>query len=160
MLNRCTSVKIFAGIRLVLAAVLMVLFSGTMAFAHSGHDHAAPEVSTSYSSVENSVSTPIKASLDTFTTKLQMQPARHVGPVLTASAAAHQSGDCGSGNCGSGCCCNGPSTCGMAGFCHASVIPASGQQNVFVPHRSLVPIASSVSVSGGILFGLDRPPKA
>lgn len=150
--------NIFAGIRLVLAAALMVLFSGTMAFAHTGHEHTPGSSSqvryTPQKHSSSSVSLDLRADVST---SVQSDAAHQDGPVVTATGPSRQSGSCASGNC---CCCNGASSCGMAGACHASAIPAADDQRIVARERNVVPIAVSESVSGSILFGLDRPPKA
>ena len=151
--------KVIAGIRLVLAAALMVLFSGTMAFAHTGHEHQPGSSHVRYTSQEHSSSSVSLVLRVHISTSIQSGlSSQHDGPVVIATdGQSRQSGVCSSGNC---CCCNGASSCGMAGACHASAMPAADQQHIFVSDRNVIPIAVSESVSGSILFGLDRPPKA
>jgi hypothetical protein len=147
-----------AGIRLVLATAIIILFSGTMAFAHSGHAHApAASPTVSQPAAQQAVAaTPVHfARLSTLTVR---DEPRVDGPIVTASDGTVPSNDCGSGNCGSGCCCDGTSSCSMA-YCHALALPAADQRGLLARGPGLVPVASSDHVAGGLLFGLDRPPK-
>ncbi len=158
-------VKFIAGIRLVLAAALMVLFTGTTAFAHAGHLHETASSSSSKAASSKApnkqVSLPTLAAAIGAAAQLAFAPAPATGtdgPVFKASVRL-SSNDCGGGACGSCCCCGGPSGCGMAGFCHVFAIPSNGQIDALIPDRSLIAIAASEVGAGGILSGLDRPPK-
>ena len=149
--------KIIEGIRLVLSVALMVLFSGTMASAHTGHEHAPSSSSVRHTTQQQ---LPSSASIDVAcrtSTQFQSGLMLQEGPVVTATDRSFPTGTCASRIC---CCCNGPSSCGMAGACHALAILAADQPHAVAADRSVVPIAASESILGSILFGLDRPPKA
>lgn len=151
--------KIIAGIRLLLAAALMALLSGTMAFAHSGHEHAASVSSDSTEAAQARVSAAQSLASHHINQTLSAEP-QPQGPVVSATGGTfNRAGGCGSGSCGAGCCCNGPASCGMAGFCSALAIPPADQQVLVVRDQDIIPIAPSEAVAGGILFDLDRPPK-
>ena len=149
--------KIIEGIRLVLSVALMVLFSGTMALAHTGHAHAPSSSSVRPTTQQQLPSSASIAVAGRTSTQFQSGLLLPEGPVLTATVRPFPTGTCASGIC---CCCNGPSSCGMAGACHALAISAADQRHLIVRDRNVVPIAASESVSGSFLFGLDRPPKA
>lgn len=132
----------------------MVLFSGTMAFAHSGHDHGKAAYSSSSAQI------PLHASANDLTPAAKIS----VGASLDRHAIVFEARDEQTGSnvpCGTGCCCcGGPSNCGMAGGCAVHALSPG--------HGLLVPATSADShllaalplLTGRDVAGPDRPPNA
>src|SRR4051794_11635008 len=107
--------------------MLMVLFSGTVALAHTRHEHTSGASQVPYTPQKHSSAS---GSLDLrahLSTSIHPDAANQDGPVVTATDGPSRPSGCASGNC---CCCNGASSCGMAGACHASAIPAADEQRI------------------------------
>lgn len=152
-IGRKTLLKTLAAIRLLLAAALMVLFSGTMAFAHSGHDHSK----ASYSAVSNTSTIIVSAKDLAPAAKISVAGALDKAAlVIEARSDQPQT----SIPCGAGCCCcgGGPSNCGMAGGC--AVHALSPALSMFAPNVSAdgLKLPALAMLTGRDVAGLDRPP--
>lgn len=146
-------------IRLFAAIIALFLFSGTMAFAHSGHDHGAMASRKAQSVRPVAPAAPI-ATLTAVTAKLAVSLEAGLSAdkqTTFVSAASPNQPDT---PCGPGCCCNGPSSCGMAGGCAAHAIPPANHLalNAIASGEMMFP-ASDVR-TGRAEQSLERPPKA
>ena len=146
-------VKFVAAIRLVLATSLIILFSGTIAFAHEGYHHGAQLPQAAKTSVS---AIPARGSAVPATHFSEPELAgKHNGAIVTLTSAPSSCSDCDHGCC---CCGGGASTCGMSGCSALGLSTAEG----FVPRAmnsdKLIFNIADVR-SGRNVFGLDRPPK-
>lgn len=150
--------KLLTAIRLVVVTALLVLFSGSMAFAHTGHDHGGqtpPARHVSYKVGSQSAAQITYAAASITKIKLTDQGDKPEVVVPTRDGGA-STAPCGPGCC----CCNGPSSCGMAGGCavHAMTTTHGLSLPPLSAARPSFP-ASDIRV-GRAAFGLERPPKA
>lgn len=146
--------KLIAAIRLVLATMLVFLFTGTMAFAHEGHHHGAKIAQAAKASAS---ALPAKSSvLPTTHLSGPKFAGKHDGVIVTVISGSSSASDCGQGCC---CCGGGASACGMSG-CSALGLSAAealvpGPMNSDKLAFNIADVGAGRSDSG-----LDRPPKA
>lgn len=151
--TRETFLKTLAAIRLVLATALIVLFSGTMAFAHEGHHHGVQVDKASGASAPV-----VSAKFDGAWATQLSSPGFSGGlidGIVTVSSAPSSAADCDHGCC---CCGSGASACGMSG-CSALGLSLVEE---FVPRPSNSgKLAFNIAdvLVGRSDSGLDRPPK-
>jgi len=149
-------VKLVAAIRVALAAALLFLFSGTLAFAHEGHHHGTQK-QHAVTHIERSTAQSSSHASSLFGAKISKTKSaelHHATEVSVASADSTPGSGCGPGCC----CCGGAATCGMSACSALGLAATDG----IIPHplRS-GKLAFKVSDvrTGRSDSGLDRPPK-